>query len=165
MEAELDIFQTVVAKAAGISPGGPLAAVFAGRRDIMELTERSHNASLKPNNPGGLSHSERAALACRIAKLNNEPELARHYEGLMDGENHGLADTGFDGGSDARLKAMLRHTDLVTLDPKSAVASDVSALRAVGMNDPDIVRLSQLIAFVSYQIRVVAGLRLMEEVA
>jgi uncharacterized protein YciW len=39
------------------------------------------------------------------------------------------------------------------------------ALRTAGLDDADIVRLSELIAFVSYQIRVVAGLRLMAEVA
>ena len=76
-----------------------------------------------------------------------------------------LSDTTFDGGSDSRLKAIVRHTDLVTLNPKTAVAGDVAALQSIGMNDPDIVRLSQLIAFVSYQIRVVQSLRLMAEIA
>ena len=41
----------------------------------------------------------------------------------------------------------------------------VLALRTAGLDDSDIVRLSELSAFVSYQIRVVAGLRLMAEVA
>ena len=60
---------------------------------------------------------------------------------------------------------MLRHTDLVTVDPKEAVDGDIAALKSAGLEDADIVRLSQLIAFVSYQIRVVAGLRLIAEVA
>jgi uncharacterized protein YciW len=38
-------------------------------------------------------------------------------------------------------------------------------LQSAGIADADIVRLSELIAFVSYQIRLVAGLRLMAEVA
>ncbi|MBC8279870.1 MAG: hypothetical protein H8E48_03695, partial [Chloroflexi bacterium] len=91
--------------------------------------------------------------------------LAAHYEDLFGAGSQVLSDTGFDGGSDARLKAIIRHTDLVTTEPKSAVAGDVLALQSVGMNDPDIVRLSELIAFVSYQIRVVHSLRLMAEVA
>ncbi len=161
----MDIFDTVVARAAGVSSTSPLAGVLAGRADLMDLTENSHEASLRPNRPGGLSHSERAALGCRIAKLNDEQVLAAHYESLMDADNRELAETGFTGGDDSRLKAMIRHTDLVTVDPKSAVAGDISALKAAGLEDADIVRLSQLIAFVSYQIRVVAGLRLMAEVA
>ncbi len=37
--------------------------------------------------------------------------------------------------------------------------------KAAGIAGADIVRLSELISFLSYQIRVVAGLRLMAEVA
>jgi uncharacterized protein YciW len=33
------------------------------------------------------------------------------------------------------------------------------------MTDPDIARLSQLIAFVNYQVRVIAGLRLIGDAA
>ncbi|MDA1128262.1 MAG: hypothetical protein O2913_06140 [Chloroflexi bacterium] len=153
-----------MAKAAGISSTSPLASVLTGRGDIMELTERSHEASLRPKQPGGLTHFERAGLACRVAKLNGDAGLTRHYESMFQEGSQAIADTGFDGGGDARLKAIIRHTDLVATDPKEAAASDISALRSAGLDDADIVRLSQLIAFVSYQIRVVAGLRLMAEV-
>ena len=161
----MDIFETIVAKAAGISAASPLAGVLLGRGDILELTEKSHEAALRPRQPGGLTHSERAALACRMALLNNEAVLARHYDGLIGTGNLAIADTGFDGGGDLRLRAILRHTDLVTVDPKEAADGDIAALKSVGIAEADIVRLSQLIAFVSYQIRVVAGLRLMAEAA
>jgi uncharacterized protein YciW len=165
MEDILDIFQTVVAKASGITADSALASLFSARADLMELTENSHEASLRPKSPGGLSHAERAGLACRMAKLNNDSALVTHYESLFGDGSQSLADTSFDGGSDARLKAIIRHTDLITTKPKEAAAGDVLALQSVGMNDPDIVRLSQLIAFLSYQIRVVHSLRLMAEVA
>ena len=97
--------------------------------------------------------------------LNNEEVLARHYDGLIGTGNLAIADTGFDGGGDFRLRAILRHTDLVAVNPKEATSGDVSALQSAGMTDADIVRLSELIAFVSYQIRVVDGLRLMAEVS
>ena len=161
----MDIFETIVAKASGISAGSRLAAVLSLRGDILELTENSHEACLRPNQPGGLTHSERAGLACRIAKRNNEAVLTRHYERMFGVGSQAISDTGFDGGGDTRLKAIIRHTDLVTLNPKEATADDISALRSVGLDDADIVRLSELIAFLSYQIRVVAGLRLMAEVA
>ncbi len=161
----MDIFETIVAKAAGISADSPLAGVLSARADIMELTEKSHDAALRPRQPGGLTHSERAALACRITLLNNEDVLARHYDGLIGTGNLAIADTGFDGGGDFRLRAILRHTDLVAVNPKEATSGDVSALQSAGMTDADIVRLSELIAFVSYQIRVVDGLRLMAEVS
>ena len=161
----MDIFETVVTKVAGITKSSPLKGSLALRSDILELTENSHDASLQPSQPGGLNHAERAGLACRIAKWNNEPVLARHYETMFGVGSQSFANTEFDGGDDDRAKAILRHTDLVTLNPKEATADDILALRTAGLDDADIVRLSELIAFVSYQIRVIAGLRLMAEVA
>jgi uncharacterized protein YciW len=161
----LDIFETVVAKAAGIKAGSPLTAVLNLRKEILELTENSHEASLRPNQTGSLTHSERAGLACRMAKRNNDPVLTKHYENMFGVGSQQIADTGFDGGGDDRMKAIIRHTDLVTLSPKEATADDITALRSAGLDDADIVRLSELIAFISYQVRVVAGLRLMAEVA
>ena len=164
-----NIFGTVVIRAAGITAEHPLAETISGRSDIIELTEKSHVAALTPDPPGGISHSERAALACRIARLNKEDILARHYESMLqssgDKESASpIADTEFNGGDDARLKAVLRHTDLVAVIPKDVTDGDIAALRSAGILDGDIVRLSELIAFVSYQIKVVAGLRLMAEV-
>lgn len=164
-----DNFDTVLIKAAGIFEDHPLADTISGRSNIIELSEQSHTAALIPDPPGGLSHSERAALACRISRLNNENILARHYEIMLQGSDKAdsaslIADTGFDGGDDTRLNAILRHTDLVSVNPKDTTEGDISALRSAAIPDEDIVRLSELIAFVSYQIRVVAGLRLMEVV-
>ena len=82
-----DIFDTVVVRAAGIPADHPLARVLSGRGDIIELTEKSHDAALKPNPPGGLTHSERAALACRMARLNSEPNLESHYESMLTAED------------------------------------------------------------------------------
>lgn len=162
-----DIFDTVLLKAAGITADHPLADVVTARTNIIELSENSHDASLKPKNPGGISHAERAALASRIARLNNEDVLARHYDSLIEGGADSgvgaIADTAFDGADDSRLKAILKHTDLVTVNPKDATRENITALKSAGISEQDIVRLSEIIAFVSYQIRVVAGLRLMGE--
>ena len=162
-----DIFRSVVVEAVGISVNHPLAVVMSGRSEVMQLTQRSHDAVLKPEPPGGLSHAERAALACRMAWLNEEEILARHYETMIP-ENFDLrmmADPAFDGADDRRIKAILRHTDLVTVNPKHAAEGDVLALKSAGILESDIVRLSELIAFVSYQVRVIKGLRLMVETA
>ena len=160
-----DIFKSVIVEAAGISADHPLAAVLAGRNEVLQLTQASHDAALKPDPPGGLSHAERAALACRMARLNDEKILARHYEAMFpeSAESQAIADPAFDGAHDQRTRAILRHTDLVTVNPKQASQGDIAALKSAGILEPDIVRLSELIAFVSYQVRVVKGLRLMVE--
>ena len=41
---------------------------------------------------------------------------------------------------------------------------DIAALKAAGVGEADIVRLSELAAFVNYQLRVVAGLKLLKEI-
>jgi len=60
--------------------------------------------------------------------------------------------------------AMARHADLLTLSPREATRQDIAALKAAGVSEADIVRLSELTAFVNYQLRVLAGLRLLKEV-
>jgi uncharacterized protein YciW len=161
---------TAAVRAGGIESGHPLADVLAGREDILTMTEQAHDAALTPSEPGGLSHGERAALACRMARLNRAEGLAAHFAGLV--QNAGasetvanIADPGYDGVTDGRLAALIHHTDLVTRDTKSAAADDIAALTAAGVSEDDIVRLSELIAFVNYQARVAAGLRLMEALA
>jgi len=160
-DAMENIFDTLVVRAAGISADHPLAGVLSGRGTIIELTERSQHATLKPEPAGGLTHSERAALACRMALLNLDGELASHYESMLEAADASIADPSFNGADNVRLKAIIRHTDLVTRSPKDAAAGDIAALKTAGVPEDDIVRLSELIAFVNYQVRVVAGLRLM----
>jgi uncharacterized protein YciW len=164
----IDIFDTAAVRASGMLPDGPLAAVLSGRDDILTMTQQAHDVALMPNEPGGLSHKERAALSCRMAKLSQEKALAAHFLALIanasgSSEAERLADPSFDGGPDSRLRAILRHTDLVTSNPKAVVAGDIPALTTAGVSENDIVRLSELVAFVSYQIRLTIGLRLMGE--
>jgi uncharacterized protein YciW len=136
-----DIIATLAGPAAG--------PVIAHRADLMEATLRNERAVIAPDDPGGLSHAQRRTLACRIAELNGDAGLAAHYApgAAVDAD-------------DARWTAILRHVDLVTQRPKDATRDNIAALLAAGVAEADIVRLSQLIAFVNYQVRVIAGLRL-----
>jgi uncharacterized protein YciW len=136
---ETDIIATLAGEAAG--------PVLAHRADLMAASLRNERAVIAPEEPGGLSHAERRALASRIAHRNGNADLAAYYaaEAIPP---------------DARWTAILRHVDLVTERPKDATQADIAALRAAGIDDADIVRLSQLVAFVNYQVRVIAGLRL-----
>ena len=58
-----------------------------------------------------------------------------------------------------RLSAALVHAHLLVLHPRDAEASHLQALLDAGWSTTDIVTLSQLVAFLSFQIRVVAGLQ------
>jgi CMD domain protein len=58
-----------------------------------------------------------------------------------------------------RLAAALEHAHLLVFRPRDAASADMKALRSAGWSDTVIVTLSQLVAFLSFQVRVVSGLR------
>ena len=62
-----------------------------------------------------------------------------------------------------RLAAILRFTHALTTDPVKADKAALLHLKESGLSTPEIVTLAQLIAFISYQTRVVAGLRAMQQ--
>jgi CMD domain protein len=59
----------------------------------------------------------------------------------------------------ARLVAALEHAHLLVFRPRDAASADMKALLAAGWSNTGIVTLSQLVAFLSFQVRVVSGLR------
>ncbi|WP_164935672.1 CMD domain protein [Bradyrhizobium guangzhouense] len=59
----------------------------------------------------------------------------------------------------ARLVAALEHAHLLVYRPRDAASSDMKALQAAGWSTTGIVTFSQLVAFLSFQVRIVSGLR------
>lgn len=78
-----------------------------------------------------------------------------------------LAIGGVDGAAGRRapraIRALLRHVDLLVQRPAAATPDDLDALTASGWGVVEIVVLSQIASFVTYQTRVVAGLRVLRE--
>lgn len=58
-----------------------------------------------------------------------------------------------------RLVAALEHAHLLVFRPRDAASADVEALLDAGWSTTGIVTFSQLVAFLSFQVRVVSGLR------
>lgn len=139
------------------------------RGKLKHLTQTSYAAALLPADPRNFSYGLRAALAARIARLWTSAELARHYESLLSGQDSrskdaSVADPAFKpGDEDPRLAAITAHVDLVTLSPKEATRANIDKLSVVGLDDRDIVTLAGLIAFVNYQVLVVAGLKMLRD--
>ncbi len=93
---------------------------------------------------------ERFAVAARVAKLHESDALAAHYAGF------GIADP-----TSPRLAPALAFSRLLTFTPVEATPSALEALIRAGWSLRGIVTLAQLIAFVSFQSRLVVGLRLL----
>jgi uncharacterized protein YciW len=159
----------VIETLAGIAPGSPLGEAVGRRAEIFELSEASGNAVLTPREPGAISHAERSALAARMALWNGVDALAVHYRQKLQGlDASGKLSAVAKGedieDGDRRLKAIVRHADLVTRAPRNARRDDIEALRRAGLEEADIVRLAELIAFVNYQARVIIGLSFLKDV-
>ncbi len=98
----------------------------------------------------------------RVASIERDAALVAHYrERLREVGADVAAIEAMDVAP--RLAAILRHVSLVTTAPGSATRADLDALRNAGLTERDIVVVTQIVAFVSYQVRVVAGLRALAE--
>jgi CMD domain protein len=60
-----------------------------------------------------------------------------------------------------RLAAAFEHVHMLVFHPRDAAPSALQALLDAGWSTTDIVTLSQIVAFLSFQIRVIAGLRVL----
>jgi alkylhydroperoxidase domain protein len=140
----------VISQLAGVQPGSPLAALRAQRPEAATHAQGSYNA-LFSSPSGSLSLLERRAAAHRVATLHSATEAAEHYR-------HSLQTAG---ASSTRLEAILKHADLLATRPRQARPDHLQALSDAGLSTAEIVTLSQVIAFVSFQVRVIAGVRLL----
>ncbi|ESX59558.1 hypothetical protein NKH89_30885 [Mesorhizobium sp. M0923] len=151
-------------KAAGISPNDALFAARRFRPEFVQGAEECRLSVLQPANDQGLAPNLRVALARRMAALNADPVLMAEYDVQLaqlgpTEQLRALARGETD--LDEPLATIARHVDLITLMPKKAEASHIALLAAAGLNNPQIVALSELIAFVNFQTRVATGLRLL----
>lgn len=161
----------VIDQLLGIAPGSKLAELRAARPVLVNATQGSHEALFEPDDLGGVGHRERDGLALRVAVLTPSPELVGWYGKRLTAQGESAAtiaafEQGPDGaGLTAREVALLRHADILANTPGEASPAAIAALKAAGFGPRDIVTLSQLIAFVSFQARLIVGLRLVGEEA
>lgn len=143
---------------AGLRAGDAVAALRRARDKVLLHTQLSEAALFDPALPD-LSRVERLHAARYVAQQSNAHTLASTYRTrLLDAggtvEDIARADADAFDGLAARLGAILAHARLLTHAPVDARASDLDALQSAGLTTPAIVALSQLVAFVAYQLRV-----------
>ena len=154
----MTLFQTTNLAKSGVTPDSDLAAVALGRANIFELSQAAEHAVLRPQDCGAFDHDLRAALAARVARQAGEDALADHYAAGA-GDSLGISDPDQ---TVTNLAHIVTFVDKVANRTRDIAADDISGLQAAGVSDADIVRLCELVAFLAYQIRVIAGLRLMQ---
>jgi len=154
---------------AGLSPGSPLAELRRQRLDVVKHLQGSDDVIFAPADDGGLTRAERAAAALRIATLLRDIVLSERYRARLAAlDPDGTLARTVEGGAqitEPRWDAILAHVDLVTRGPGAAERKDIDNLLAAGLSSHAIVSLSQLIAYVNFQSRVLAGLRMLRGAA
>jgi uncharacterized protein YciW len=146
-----------------LTPGMPTHGIRHQRSKVVEATQASEDLLLGAP-VEGLSVSDRllvAFLACALTPsgtLKNEYANRLSALGVSDQTLQNVASVQLDQLNDPRLKQMLIFTAALITDPLKADKEALLALKASGLTTPQITALSQLVAFVSYQVRVYAGL-------
>jgi uncharacterized protein YciW len=154
----------VVDHTAALSPNQPIWTLRRQREKVVSATQSSHDAMFS-HKVEGLSRTDRLLVALHACRVSKAPNLASHYreELAVEGADTAVANAVERGEiaslADARLRAMLVFTGKLIERPIEGDRAAIEALAAHGLSTPALVVLSQLIAFLSYQVRVVAGLK------
>lgn len=155
----VDLVDSIV----GLSPGEPTHALRHKREKVVVATQGSYDALFDPDLEG-LSLAERLLVAVYACRLTPSPALLAHYRSRLDSvavdsaARH-AAEAGDPASvSDARLRAILGFTRTLIERPIDGDRAALQQLPAAGLSTPAAVALAQLIAFLSYQTRMVAGL-------
>lgn len=158
-----DISKDVVDQLVGLTPGTPTFDVRHKRDKVAAATQGSYDALFDPALPG-LSLADRLLVALYATRITPSPLLAAHYharavEAGVAAADIAVAESGKP--SDAanpQLAAVLEYTRKLIEKPVEGDEAALKTLPAAGVSTPAVVTLSQLIAFLSYQTRLVAGL-------
>ena len=131
-----------------LDTGAPLAALRMERSDIRTHTQGAYRELVVPESPGGITRAERAGLARRVAHGGGDARLAAHFATLGPAAD----DTG-------HMPLLLPYAEKVARHAGQVRQADIDGLRAAGLSPQDVVAATQLVAFVPFQVRLLAGLR------
>ncbi|WP_191488104.1 CMD domain protein [Pseudomonas sp. FEN] len=148
----------------GIQPGTPLHAVRHARDKVASATQGSQDLFFDPALDNGLPLSERLWVAYYAARLTPHTRLAAYYleqlsaSGLNEPVRAAVDSGTLETLDDERLRAILSFTRTLIESPVHGDRAALQTLQHEGLSTAEIVVLAQLIAFLSYQVRLAAGL-------
>lgn len=149
-------------RAAGLDPEGEIFALRGRRPDFVTGAEACRASVLAPEDDLGLAPPLRATIARRVALTADNAALVAGYPLPDDPALTALA-TG-EMPADPLQRALAAHADMIATAPGQSGPEHLQALQDAGLSVPQVVALSELLAYVCFQIRVAHGLSLLEEV-
>ncbi|MDR6865735.1 CMD domain protein [Microbacterium resistens] len=133
-----------------------LIAAFVTRATADDATARFYAERASAADPRGarvIAEAVRAAAAGPFGRYAEQGLQAENSEGVRyTPDEEAREDLG------VRLAVALGHAHLLTFRPREARSADIDRLLSAGWSPDGVVTLSQLIAFLAFQQRVVAGL-------
>lgn len=148
---------------ADLSATDPVFALRGMRPEFVRGAEDSRAAVLTPEDDLGLSPALRLAVLDRVTRVSGEAadaptqrpaqreqsdDLTRLAQGVMP--------------EDPILAAIARHADLIAVTPGAAGRVDLDALARAGLDVPQIIALSELLAYAAFRLRIARGLALLK---
>lgn len=100
---------------------------------------------------------DRLSTALTVAQVAGIQRLCNHYSARLNP----LPGPDSSRESNNRLTQITQYARQLAMQPELITRNSIRALDDVGLTEPDIVTLNQLVGFISYQARVVAGLQAM----
>ncbi|WAT02561.1 alkylhydroperoxidase domain protein [Rouxiella chamberiensis] len=145
----------LLATLADIAPDSSLARARHTRQAATEHSQGSYDALFNSNeNLQDFPLAERLLLAQQIARWHNDIQLGAHYaERLNALKSQNDTPRG-------HYSAALAHAERLSFKPAHATAGHLQELVEAGWSLDGIVTLSQLVAFVAFQSRLLRGYRL-----
>lgn len=167
MSVAPQIATDVIDRILGSSSGGKVAELRAQKPELAEQLQAYYLALFEPEaaSAEAFSLADRYLIAVRVAAHTGSTAVVEWYGALarqagVPAETLArIQDVGTAWTEQTKLGAAVRRADLVTRRPADTEASDLQALKDAGFTPAGILSLSQVIAFVNYQLRLIAGLR------
>lgn len=153
---------------AGLRADTPLFATRHERSKVALATQACEDLLLGDSLAGDLSQAERMVFAAEQARVSGIPALEAEYRAraiaLGDAVSPALRrilETAGSTTGNARLDAMLHFVRTLALNPAHSDQATLLAIPAAGLSVDGTVLLAQLIGFVAYQARLLAGVQAM----
>ncbi|MDY7578964.1 CMD domain protein [Herbaspirillum sp. RTI4] len=171
-QVDYRIGNDVIDQLTGLQADSSLHALRHLREKVVVATQGSYDTLFDPALED-IALDERLLVALYACRLSGAHVLAAHYRSRLEAIPAGaeqadpaqlaVAATGEpEQLPQGRLRAMLLFTRALTQRPVEGDKAALLTLPAAGISTPAVVALSQLIAFISYQVRVLAGLHAMQ---
>lgn len=148
----------------GLTSGTHLHRVRHAREKVLAATQGSHEQFFDPQLENNLALSERLLVAYYASRLTPNQVLVDHYLQQLQALDVAPAlIAAIDSGAmerleNSRLQAILVFTRTLIERPVEGDQQALHVLQDAGLSTAEIVVLAQLIAFLSYQVRLAAGL-------